>query len=289
MNRRPPQSDRTARVRRDRRGRNRKRPEFLAILRTLLVLVLIGQSLRVAFASPRLRLQEVTVQGSTRLKPEDITREGHVPLGANIFRVNLVKVSEWLMTDPIIREATVTRDLPNRLHVEIRERTAAYQVTCDGARWDVDAEGVVYRKNPSYLQGQPTLEIPRADLPPLGKRLRSDIIRAYHDSIRCARKEGLDLRHLRVDPQNELWLSIVAPPTGSEADGTSDAPANPGRLKVRVGRFTDLPQKFRDIRQALEGWPQLTATAAHLDVMCPGRPAYMKAARNADQESDSVR
>jgi hypothetical protein len=137
---------------------------------------------------------------------------------------------------------------------------------------------VVFRKNPKFLQGQPSLEIPAADLPPLGQKLRGDIIRVYHDSLRLARQEHLDLRHLRIDPQSELWLNISA----SHADAAAPAP----RLKVRVGRFTDLPQKFRDIHQSLQGWPELTATAAHLDVMCPGRPAYMKAAQNAEQGSE---
>ena len=45
-----------------------------------------------------------------------------------------------------------------------------------------------------------------------------------------------------------------------------------------------LPPRWEDwteanwITAALAGWPDLTSTAMHLDVMCAGRPAYLKAA-----------
>lgn len=289
MNRRPPQPrDRSPLKRRDRRDRNRKKPDWVAGLRSLLILVLIAQSLRVAFASPRLRLQEIRVQGTTRLTAADVAREGGVPLGQNIFRVNLVRVSEGLLKDPVIRDAVVTRELPNSLNVEIRERTPAYEVACRGVRWDVDRENVLFRKSQGYMQGQALLEVQPADLPKPGHKVRADLAKARTECVKLAKKEGLDLRHLRVDGAGELWLNIetsptkmAAPAASSERDEAApETAANPGRLKVRLGRATELPQKFRDIRQALQGWPNLTATAAHLDVMCAGRPAYMSAAKS---------
>jgi hypothetical protein len=286
LNRRPPQPrDRAALTRHERKTRNRKKPDYLAGFRNLLMLVLIAQSLRVAFASPRLRLKEISVQGTQRITPADVAREGQVQLGQNVFRVNLVKVSERLTQDPIIRDAVVTRDLPNRLNVEVHERTPAYQISCQGTRWDVDSDNVVFRKNKAYLQGHPILELPAADVPPLGQMLRGELARAYADSLKLAKKNSLDLRHLRVDQAGELWLNIATSPPKSNGESESKpvvVAENAYRLKVRVGRVTDLPQKFRDIHQALQGWPDLTTTAAHLDVMCPGRPAYMSAAKNPD-------
>lgn len=289
MNRRPPQPrDRASATRRDRKNRNRKKPDYLVGFRTLLVLVLIGQCLRVAFASPRLNLREISVTGTERLGAAEVAREGQVPLGQNIFRVNLVRVSDRLLQDPVIREAVVTRDLPNRINVEIRERQPAYQVACQGTRWDVDAESVVFRKAKSFLQGSVLLEVQPKDLPRLGQKLRPDFVRALAQCRKLAREEGLDLRHLRIDGSEELWLNIATSPTNPVRTDTAEAAetapaATPGRLKVRVGRMADLPQKFRDIRHALQGWPSLTTAAAHLDVMCPGRPAYMSAAKAEDE------
>lgn len=293
MNRRPPQPrDRASATRRERKSRNRKKPDYLAAFRTLLVLVLIAQCLRVAFASPRLNLREVQVAGTERLSAADVAREAKIPLGQNIFRVNLVRVSDHLLRDPVIREAVVTRELPNSLNVEIRERTPVYQVACKGERWDVDAENVVFRKAPRYLQGEPLLEVQPGDLPALGQPLRADLAKGLAQCKQLARKEGLDLRHLRVDEAGELWLNIATSSTKQTAspppaDEEGNVVPDPGRLKVRVGRLTDLPQKFRDIRQTLQGWPNLTMTATHLDVMCPGRPAYMSAARAGDGETRS--
>lgn len=299
MNRRPPQPRDRSTVTRRIRPKNRRKPDFLALFRNLLMLVLIAQSLRVAFASPKLRLKEVSLQGTQRLTAADVVKLGHVPVGQNVFRVNLVKVAESLEKDPIVRRAIVTRDLPNRLNVEIKERKPVYQVSCAGARYDIDDEGVLFRQNKAYIQGKPILEVPENLLPKPGEKLRGDIAKAYDESGKLAKKNTLDLRHLRVDQGGELWLNIATSPVKSQPDGDSQQVAGAqtdgqnggqttaqtgGRLKVRVGRFTDLPQKFRDIHQALQGWPDLTATAAHLDVMCPGRPAYMSAANLPDQK-----
>ena len=289
MNRRPPQPrDRASLTRHERKTRNHKKPDYLAGFRNLLLLLLIAQSLRVAFASPRLKLKEVQVHGSRRLTPADVAKAGQVPLGENIFRVNLIRVSDRLRKDPMVRRAVVTRELPNSLNVEIEDRTPAYQVSCTGKRWDVDAENVVFRPAVGYMHGKPLLELQTADLPALGRKLRPELAYARVECGKLAQKEGLALRHLRIDPAGELWLNILTEPAGAtlvvaaeEATDKEEAGAAepvPGRLKVRVGRIADLPQKFRDIRQALAGWPNLTSTAMHLDVMCAGRPAYLKAA-----------
>jgi hypothetical protein len=70
---------------------------------------------------------------------------------------------------------------------------------------------------------------------------------------------------MRVDASGELWLNVEATPTKQTA---------PAILKVRVGRSTELPEKFRDIRLALASRPDLPGSASYLDVMCAGRTAY---------------
>jgi hypothetical protein len=72
---------------------------------------------------------------------------------------------------------------------------------------------------------------------------------------------------MRIDGSGELWLNVA----------TSAAnPAVKSDLQVRIGRSTDLPAKFQDIRNSLAGWPGLVSAAAYLDVMCAGSPAYMR-------------
>ena len=265
-------------ARRDRKERNRRKIDWIAVARTVLVTVLIGQLLRVAFASPRMRLREVRVSGTTRLTPADVQKLAAVPLGENIFRVNLVRVSTRLRANPIIREATVTRDLPAALDVHIQERVPAFQVITAARTYLADAGGTVYESVPVATDKLPVLEVQPKDLRPLGKKLRLELTEAVRQCARLAQKERLKVGKMRVDAGGELWLNVETSPI---------SPTGPSTLVVRVGRFTELPEKFRDIRQALQGWPNLTASAAYLNVMCAGSPAYMTAAERPAEQTQN--
>ena len=269
MNRRPPTRDRRTTLRLERKNRNRKKADVAGTLRFVLLMALVTQCLRVGFASPRLELKEVRVSGTERFTPADVTALGAIRLGQNIFRANLSQISTRLEAEPVVREAVVTRELPHALQVEIRERVPAIQVITHKGYFHADADGVLFQQATSLTRELPQLGVPRKDVPPLGRKLRPEYVWSVKECVRLAEKEGVDLRFLRVDEAGELWLNIATYPTSGSG----------GRLKVLIGRATELPEKFHDIHKALLGWPNLTTTAAYLNVMCAGRPAYMTAAK----------
>ena len=270
MNRRLPRApDRFSELRKERKERNRKKLDVSAVIRTVLLLVLVTQCLRVAFASPRLRLQEVKVTGTERLTTDQVIKLGEIPLGENIFAVNIVRVSQQMLADPIIRDAVVTRELPRALNIELRERVPAIQVVAeDGSIIHADEEGVVFQRATTLLARLPVLEVPPKVLPALGKRLPDDAVRAVWECVDLGGQQKVSLRKMRIDEAGELWLTIAA---------YSSTEGGPADLLVRIGRATELPEKFRDIRQSLLGWPDLADRAEYLNVMCAGRPAYLQA------------
>ncbi len=299
MNRRPPQNReretsrranppvvKSARRRRggEWRDRNRRKPDLLGIVRSLFVLLLIGQCLRVAFVSPRLQLARIEVAGTERFSAEQLARIGQVPMGSNIFRVNLTRVSTALKTEPLIREAVVARQLPNTLQVTLRERTPALQVVRPdrpGKAYLADAEGILFQEVAPRKQGQadsdlPLVEMPAKQVPVLGKSLQPQLTEAVLECARLAVDQEVDVAKMRVDGAGELWLNVVIPAASR---------SQPDVLDVRLGRWTELPEKFRDIRKSLQGWPQLTETASHLDVMCAGRPAYKRLAEQSTPQN----
>jgi cell division protein FtsQ len=280
LNRRPPHArdrdrDRYAELRKERKERNRKKFDVTALIRILLLLALVTQCLRVAFASPRLRLQEVKVTGTDRLSTEQVIRLGSIPLGQNIFGVNIVRVSQQMLKDPVIRDAVVTRELPRSLNIELKDREPALQVVAEGAVSHADTEGVLFQRATALVDGLPVLEVPQKALPSLGERLPEDAVRAVWECVRLGGEQKVSIRKIRIDEAGELWLTIPA---------YSSSDTAPGDLLVRIGRSTDLPEKFRDIHQSLLGWPDLAAKAAYLNVMCAGRPAYLQAPEKAAVE-----
>jgi len=265
---------RFAAARRERRERNRKKPDILGAIRVAVALVVVAQCIRVAFTSPRMRLLEVRVTGTQRLSTQQVQELGGIPVGQNIFRCNLVEVSRRLRRDPVIKETIVTRELPNTIHATIRERVPAIQVMAGGQRFHADEEGFVFQHADAFTRDMPLIQLPAGQVPALGERLEGLVVNTVWECNRLASEQGLKLRNLRVkriDGLPELWLNVET----AAADGA------PFLLAVRLGRETDLPEKFQDIGHTLT-WSPLTREASYLDVMCAGSPVYMSMTDSAD-------
>lgn len=247
---------------RERRERNRKKRDIFSMVRFALVLVLVAQGVRVAFTSPRMRLEDVRVSGTQRFTPAEVIRMGRVPVKQNIFRVNLVRVSEALKKAPPIKNAEVKRELPNTLRIEIAERHPAILVRSSAGAFHADPEGILFERVTEAGSKLPVLELAPRQVPPLGQRISAEWVKTVGECTLLAQREHLNLQKLRVDEGGELWLNV-----GIDSGGQTLS------LPVRVGRAAELPEKFRDIRLSLLGFKDRMATATYLNVMCAGRPA----------------
>ncbi|MEQ9519630.1 MAG: cell division protein FtsQ/DivIB [Parvibaculum sp.] len=92
-------------------------------------------------------VSEVTVEGRERTTRADVLRALRVERGQSIFDVDLVSARRELMRLDWISDATVTRILPGRVHVEIVERKP-YAVWQRGGELSViDADGSPITEN----------------------------------------------------------------------------------------------------------------------------------------------
>lgn len=86
-------------------------------------------------------VSEVTVEGRDRTTRGDVLRALRVERGQSIFDVDLVAARDELMRLDWISDATVTRILPGRVHVEIVERKPYAVWQRGGALSVIDADG----------------------------------------------------------------------------------------------------------------------------------------------------
>jgi hypothetical protein len=259
------------------KARNRVKPDPTGPLALLVLGLLVAQCMRVAFTSPKLRLERVDITGTERLSDQRVLELTGIRLHRNVFRIDLHATAARLKQEPIVRTASVTRVLPNTLLIELGERRPALQVKVDGDVWLVDNEGVVYEHAAGLAKSLPILDACRQDLPSPGEKVRKELLETVATCRVEAKKRKLGLLSMRVDAARELWLHVAAPsqpatpsPAGS---GRPTVPA-PGGMLVRIGRATDIPAKLNDVQQALLAWPEWGAKASYLDVMCAGQPAY---------------
>jgi len=94
-------------------------------------------------ASPLFVLQEVTVEISGRASPEEIRSMSGIRPGMNILSLDTEVVSRRLETHRWIQHATVVKQLPDRVLIQVRQREPAAVIEMKGDLYYLDREGTV--------------------------------------------------------------------------------------------------------------------------------------------------
>lgn len=115
--------------------------------------------------SAGLAVNEVTVSGRHRAGPEALRHALNVNIGDPILRLDLVELKQQLELNGWVRTASVSRHLPDRLHIQIEERVpfARWQLKGRTALVDPDGE-VILRNVGARYQHLPRLVGPQANL-----------------------------------------------------------------------------------------------------------------------------
>jgi cell division protein FtsQ len=88
--------------------------------------------------------EKVTIEGTRRLTHEQVARQARVRTGDNILSVNLSLVRKRLLAHPWIAEAEVSREIPSRLIIRVREH-AALAVVDFGQKFLINRQGRIFK------------------------------------------------------------------------------------------------------------------------------------------------
>jgi hypothetical protein len=252
--------------------KNRRRTRPAVVLGRAALVALAGLGLWSAFHSPALRVRNVEVVGAERLGARRAAELARVPLGRNIFRVNLYRARVAVERDPLVASASIARALPGTIRILVKERRHVFVVAYAGRFFEADAEGVPYREVPQALPRVPVLELHNVGPVRLGLPLRPEITKPALACLRLTARDRLVLWKISVDGPHELWLNMKVPSRPQVARMAGVPGPN---LRIRLGRPEELSLKLQDARRILAGRPQILAEAQWLDVSCAGRPVYM--------------
>ncbi len=97
-------------------------------------------------SAPSLQIREIAVRGVKELTEKDILALAKITPQANILAVNADAVARRIRTNPWIRAVYIGREFPDRLVVEVRERTPVALVKQAGTFYLMDADGFVFKK-----------------------------------------------------------------------------------------------------------------------------------------------
>lgn len=147
-----------------RRRRRRTNRIYLGI-GVALVMILIGYV--ALYFLPVFSVRDVAVNGARTISVESVRERAAVNQGTPLLQVDTHAVARRVAGIPQVDEVTVQRDYPSGLLIEVVEREALVVVEVDGARHQVDAQGIDFGEGDAP-EGTPTLiagDEARADLP----------------------------------------------------------------------------------------------------------------------------
>jgi hypothetical protein len=246
--------------------KNRRRISPILMLVRGAMVALAAQGLWIVFHSPRLAVRRVDVIGADRLGAERVRHLASIPLGQNIFCINLFRARVKVESDPLVAAAEISRALPNAIRVLVKERRPVFDVSQQGHLFEADGEGVLFRCISRPTPGMPILAL--KDVLPLsiGQRVPESLMKPALACLRLAAGDRAVLWKINVDGPHELCLNMKVP-SRSHPNGVAFA--------IRVGRSEDLALKLADARKVLAGRPQILEEAQYLNVSCAGRPVYL--------------
>ena len=164
---------------------------------------------------------EVTIEGTRRLTPLQVARQARIQKGDNILSINLALVRKRLLAHPWIAEAEVTREIPARLIIRIKEHSAMAVVDL-GYKFLINPQGLIFKAwEPADKVNLPVISgLDVSDLRVYGRQefpqihqhqLNSEPFKAVMQVLQLGQKQGSILpihqvRQISVDRQTGLTV-----------------------------------------------------------------------------------
>ena len=106
------------------------------------ILVVLAGLLIYIQTAPTFDVTHIGVRGNMRLRPEEIAEHLNIPPHTNIFQIQLDEIQKRIETLQWVKTATVFRNVPNKIRVDIVEREPFALVKLDQLHI-IDKEGVI--------------------------------------------------------------------------------------------------------------------------------------------------
>jgi cell division protein FtsQ len=219
--------------------------------------VLLGAAAVTVTRSPFFYARTVQVRGTSHVARADVLRIAAITPKTNVFTLDARAAETRLERDPWIAEATITKDLPSRLVIQIHERVPVAVVVSGGVlRLVADDGALLEAALPRASAGLPVI----ASTDPDGLEPATD---GVEGAARAITAMVPSLRH-RID-----GVSILA-------DGQLRVDLSSG-AEVAYGEAIDLSEKAMALRALLDYAAGRGASVISADVRVPSAPTAVLA------------
>jgi cell division protein FtsQ len=93
------------------------------------------------------QIKEVIVNGCKEITEKEILSYAAIKPSQNLLAINLGTIARRIESNPWVKEVSIGREFPNRLIINLQERTAVALVKRDNGFNLLDVDGVVFKKH----------------------------------------------------------------------------------------------------------------------------------------------
>ena len=130
-----------------RRYNERKKKRFRTRFYVIMTVLILGILFLILSLSSIFTVDSIEVRGNSHYTAEEIINMGHAVPGRNlIYNLNKQEIEEYLLQNPYIKEARVTRKLPSTMVIKVTERQERLAFKYDDDYLIMDEEGILLKK-----------------------------------------------------------------------------------------------------------------------------------------------
>jgi len=186
------------------------------------------------------KVNEIEVQGNSLYSVQQVVDASGIEKGDNLMTISKSAAAGRIMAAlPYIEEVRITRSLPDKVVLSVKESDAAFAVTdADGGSWLMNASGKILEKTPDSAASYPKVTGVTAESPTVGRQ------------ITCPQTENLDAA-LQVLAQLES-TGYIAKIAEVNVEKTYDITVWYGeQYEIRLGGTDDLAYKIQYLTAVL--------------------------------------
>jgi cell division protein FtsQ len=228
---------------------------FVLAVVCLAAALTLAFAVRFAFFSPRFLLlhpSQVSVTGNHYVPTASILEIFTADRGRSTLRIPLGQRRLEIEQIPWIQQAVVRRTLPDRLSVEVRERTPVAWLRVGAALFLIDADGAILERPAQGAFHFPVVTGLSAEMPQADRSQRVRLLLDFLQQIDLARAGSSDLVS-EVDLSDGADVRVTFARLADVDPGAAEDPRQAGAVVVEFGD-RDFQEKFRTLLQNVGQW-----------------------------------
>lgn len=233
------------------RVRNKRRPNYRMLFSLFAMALLVSCAVSYTFQTPSLSIEKVTIDGAKLVDRKSLDKIANTAIGKNIILVDKSRVVSRINCLSEIECTEMGRSFPDKVWIRVKERQPSAVITNGKQYCLVQDDGFAFHFTKGPVAGIPLLKVANCGSIKEGRKCGSRNAASALEVARQARKNGIKVNKISVDPLGYICLNIES------------------GFYVKMGPPDEISNKMSKLRHALACRPSFVKDAEYFDISDP--------------------